>query len=254
MEKNLSKNYKKNYNIVIETRHIIKEYRIPHEKTNTLFGQILGRFKGKTTYENFRALNDVSFSLHKGEMVGLIGKNGSGKTTLLKILGGIIQPSSGSFTIEGTVAPLIGLGVGFHGELSAEENLYLYGAILGMPRKKIKEKLDEIFSFAGVERFRNMKLKHFSSGMVARLAFSTMVQADPDILLLDEIFSVGDKDFIPQCLTKIAEYRQRGKTILFASHDLSAIEQQCERTILLDKGELKMFGPTKDVVQYYKTI
>ncbi len=150
------------------------------------------------------------------------------------------------------MAPLISLGVGFHGELSAEENLYLYGAILEMPRKKIREKLDEIFAFAGVARFRGMKLKHFSSGMVARLAFAIMVQTDPDILLLDEIFSVGDKDFVPQCLTTITDYRRRGKTIVFASHDLFTIEKQCERTILLDKGELKMFGPTKDVLKYYK--
>jgi len=236
---------------MIEAHHITKTYRIPREKTNTLFGQMLGRMKGRATYENFHALNDVSFSLHKGEMVGLIGKNGSGKTTLLKILGGIITPSSGSFSTKGTVAPLIGLGIGFHSELSAEENLYLYGAILEMPRKNIKEKLDEVFAFAGVGRFREMKLKHFSSGMVARLAFAMMVQTDPNILLLDEIFSVGDKDFVPQCLATITDYRRRGKTIVFASHDLLTIEKQCERTILLDKGELKMFGKTDEVIHAY---
>ncbi len=239
---------------MIEARHLTKIYKIPHEKTNTLFGQVLGRIKGKTTYESFHALNDVSFTLRKGEMVGLIGKNGSGKTTLLKILGGIIQPSSGSFLTQGTVAPLIGLGIGFHGELSAQENLYLYGAILGMPRKKIKEKLDEIFTFAGVARFRDMKLKHFSSGMVARLAFAAMVQSNPDILLLDEIFAVGDKDFRPQCLAVFDEYKKQGKTILFASHDMEVIQEYCERTILLNNGQLVLFDETSKVLAYYKNL
>lgn len=187
-------------------------------------------------------------------MVGLIGKNGSGKTTLLKILGGIIQPTTGSFLIKGTVAPLLSLSVGFHNELSAKENLYLYGAVLGMSRKEIKERLMAIFKFAGLERFADMKLKHFSSGMTARLAFATMVQTDPDVLLLDEIFAVGDKDFIPHCVSILNSYKNRGKTIIFASHDLEAIAKHCDKTILLDKGELKIFDETPKVLEVYKKL
>lgn len=239
---------------MIEARNITKYYRIPHEKTGTLFEQLLGRLKNRITYEDFYALKNASFSIKRGEMIGLVGKNGSGKTTLLKILGGIIEPSNGSFSVEGTVAPLIGLGVGFHNELSAKENLYLYGAILGLPRKEIKQKTQKAFEFAGVRRFSDMKLKHFSTGMIARLAFAIMVQTDPDILLLDEIFAVGDKDFVPQCLSVIEDYKQRGKTIIFASHQLETVAKHCDRTILLHEGEVKMFDETPKVLAYYQTL
>lgn len=239
---------------MIEARHITKLYRIPHEKAGTLFGQIVNRAKGRTGYEDFYALRDVSFSVHKGEMVGLVGKNGSGKTTLLKILGGIIEPSGGSCSTEGMVAPLISLGVGFHNELSAKENLYLYGAILGMPRKAIHERLDEAFAFAGVRRFADMKLKHFSSGMIARLAFAMMIQTDPDVLLLDEIFAVGDKDFVPKCIAVIEAYKRRGKTIVFASHNLRDVANYCDRTLLLHEGNLVAYGGTREVLAQYDAL
>jgi len=239
---------------MIEANGITKLYKIPHEKNVTLFETILGYVKNQFTYEDLYALKNVSFRVNKGEIVGLVGKNGSGKTTLLKILGGIIPQTKGEFHIEGTVAPLLGLSVGFHHELTAQENLYLYGAILGVPRKEIKENLDRIFEFAGVGKFKDMKIKNFSSGMIARLAFAAMVQTNPDVLLLDEIFAVGDKDFKPQCFSVFRDYKQRGKTIIFASHDLDAVAEHCERTLLLDKGELRAFGNTKDVIQQYLTL
>lgn len=239
---------------MIEAQNITKLYKIPHEKTHTLFEQILGKLRNQMAYEDFYAIKNISFLVQKGETIGLIGKNGSGKTTLLKILGGIIEPTSGSFFIKGTVAPLLSLSVGFHSELSAKENLYLYGAVLGMPRKTIKERLAAIFEFAGLKRFSDMKLKHFSSGMIARLSFATMVQTDPDVLLLDEIFAVGDKDFIPQCISVLENYKKRGKTIVLASHDLKTIEKYCEKTILLDKGELRVFDATEKVLKYYKNL
>lgn len=239
---------------MIEVHNITKHYRIPHERAGTLFEQLLSRVKGQTSYEDFYALKDVSFSVREGEMVGLVGKNGSGKTTLLKILGGIVEPSSGSFAAEGVVAPLISLGVGFHNELSAKENLYLYGAILGMPRRTIKERLDKAFAFAGVRRFADMKLKHFSSGMIARLAFAMMIQTDPDVLLLDEIFAVGDKDFVPKCINVIKDYKRRGKTILFASHNLWEVEKYCDRTLLLHEGKLVASGATHEVLAKYRTL
>lgn len=239
---------------MIKARGITKLYKIPHERRTTLFETLLGYIKNQLSYEDLYALQDVSFEIRRGEMVGLIGKNGSGKTTLLKILGGIVPPTRGTFRMKGKVAPLLSLSVGFHNELTAQENLYLYGAILGIPRKEIKENLDKVFAFAGVSRFKDMKLKNFSAGMVARLAFAMMVQTDPDILLLDEIFAVGDKDFVPQCLTVIEGYQQRGKTIIFASHDLGLIARYCGRVMLLHEGKLKAFGNALEVIKLYKTI
>lgn len=237
---------------MISVSHLSKRYRIPHEKRATLFEAALGYFRDRMSYEDFFALHDVSFEIGRGEMVGLIGKNGGGKTTLLKVLGGIVPPTSGTFAMEGKVAPLLSLSVGFHHELTAQENLYLYGAILGMPRKDIRTNLAHVFRFAGVERFKDMKLKNFSSGMIARLAFAMMVQTDPDILLLDEIFAVGDKDFVPQCLAVLTDYHRRGKTILFASHQLDSVSKYCDRTILLDGGEIKMFDETSKVLETYR--
>ncbi len=237
---------------MIQALHLTKLYKIPHEKRATLFETVLGHLRNQMSYEDFYALRDVSFEIKRGEMVGLIGKNGSGKTTLLKILAGIVPSTSGTFAVNGKVAPLLSLSVGFHHELTAEENLYLYGAILGMPRKTIRTSLTHVFRFAGVERFKDMKLKNFSSGMVARLAFAMMVQTDPDILLLDEIFAVGDKDFIPQCLEVIEDYRRRGKTILIASHNLETVSKYCSRTMLLEGGEIKIFDETKKVVEAYE--
>lgn len=239
---------------MIEANHLTKRYRIPHEKRVTLFETFLGYLKDQLTYEDFYALRDVSFDVKKGEMIGLIGKNGSGKTTLLKILSGITPPTEGSFHIEGKVAPFLSLSVGFHHELTARENFYLYSAILGMPRREIGKKIEEVFRFAGVERFMDAKLKHFSSGMIARLAFAIMVQTDPDVLLLDEIFAVGDKDFIPQCLGVFDDYKKRGKTIVFASHDLDIVRDYCDRTILLDRGEVRAVGPTAEALERYQTL
>ncbi|PIR07485.1 ATP-binding protein [Candidatus Jorgensenbacteria bacterium CG11_big_fil_rev_8_21_14_0_20_38_23] len=239
---------------MIKARGITKLYKIPHERRTTLFETLLGYVKNQLSYEDLYALQDVSFEIRRGEMVGLIGKNGSGKTTLLKILSRIVLPTHGTFTIEGRVSPLLSLSVGFHGELTALENLYLYGAILGLSRKTVRQKINTIFEFAGLERFEDMKLKNFSSGMIARLAFAIMVQTDSDVLLVDEIFAVGDKDFKPKCIAVFEEYKKMGKTIIFASHDLDTIAEYCDRTILLHEGKIEMFGKTKKVLEYYKTI
>lgn len=236
---------------MIEVEHITKRYRIPHEKTATLFETLLGHVKNRFDYEDFDALHDVSFSIRRGETVGLVGKNGSGKTTLLKVLGGIVPPTAGTFRLEGTAAPLLGLNIGFHEELTARENLYLYGAILGLSRKAVRERLDDVLRFAGVEKFKDAKLKNFSSGMTARLAFAMMVQSDPDILLLDEIFAVGDKDFIPQCVAVFDDYKRRGKTILITSHDPDMILEHCDRAILLENGRVAMFDESRKVIDRY---
>ncbi len=236
---------------MIEANGISKKYKIPVEKRLTVFETLMGHLKHEMAYEDFYALSNITFRIESGEIIGLIGKNGSGKTTLLKILGGVFPPTHGSFVMQGNVAPFLSLGVGFHHELTAQENLYLYGAILGMPRREINAKMKDILSFAGVERFKNMKLKNFSTGMVGRLAFALMIQTDPDIVLLDEIFAVGDKDFVPQSVAVLQEYKKRGKTILFASHDLQFISKYCDRVILLEKGAIKVFGKTDEVIKIY---
>ncbi len=216
-----------------------------------MFETLGGYLRNRMEYQDFYALKNITLSIQKGEIIGLIGKNGSGKTTLLKILGGVLSPTEGVFAINGKVAPFLSLGVGFHHELTARENLYLYGAILGMSRNEINEKLPDIFDFAGVERFKDVKLKNFSTGMIGRLAFSLMIQTDPDVLLLDEIFAVGDKDFIPQSIGILERYKKEGKTIVLASHDLEFISKYCDRVIFLENGNLGMFGSAGEVIKMY---
>ncbi len=236
---------------MIETSHISKRYIIPHEKKMTAVETAIGYLKHTVTYEPFFALQDITFRVESGEAVGVMGKNGSGKTTLLKILSGIISPSEGTYSLKGSVAPFFSLGVGFHHELTARENIYLYGALLGIPRERITEREKTIFAFAGVERFRDTKLKHFSSGMVSRLAFALMIQTDSDIFLLDELFSTGDKDFVPQSLSVLEAYKNKGKTIVLASHDLDLLNRHCSRSMLLHEGRLIDFGKTEEVIQHY---
>jgi lipopolysaccharide transport system ATP-binding protein len=236
---------------MITLKNVTKTYNIPHVKRTTLFEQIVGYITNQVRYEEFNALEDITLAIPKGEIIGLIGKNGSGKTTLLKMIAGIITPTKGSIRVKGKVAPFLGLGVGFHGELTAKENIFLYGAILGIPRFEIQKKLDKILSFAEVSNFQDLKLKRFSSGMIARLAFATMIETDPDILLLDEIFAVGDKDFKPKCEAIFKTYKKQGKTIILASHSLQAIEDNCTRTVLLDKGKIIAQGKTQDILEKY---
>lgn len=239
---------------MIEVNNITKIYRIPHEKRSTLFETLLGYIKKQMEYETLYALKDITFTIKEGDVVGLIGKNGSGKTTLLKILAGIVPPTQGTFRTNGKVAPFLGLGIGFHNELTAQENMYLYGAILGLSRAEIKKEIHTILRYAGVERFKDTKLKNFSSGMMARLAFATMIHTNPDILLLDEIFAVGDKDFKPKCIEVFKRYRNEGKTVIFASHDLETVALHCNRTILLHEGHIKAIGKTNEVLQIYDTL
>jgi len=236
---------------MIEVKNLSKIYKIPHERKNTLFETILGYVKNQMDWESFYALKDINLKIQAGEIIGLIGKNGSGKTTLLKILSGITFPSKGSFSIKGKVAPFLSLGIGFHHELTAKENLYLYGAVLGLSRQKVKNRLEKILDFAGVKKFQDMKLKNFSSGMQARLAFAMMIQTNPEILLVDEIFAVGDKDFRPKCISYFKEHKTKGKTVIFASHSLATIEKHCDEVILLDKGKVIAFDKPKKVIKIY---
>ena len=236
----------------IEVKNVSKHFKIPHEKRTTVYDNIIGTITGKSyNYEVFEALKDVSFKIKRGESFGIIGENGSGKSTLLKILAGVLVPDSGNVKVSGKVAPFLELGVGFQPELTAVENVYLYGAIMGMKRKEMDAKLDSIFEFAELDRFRDAKLKNFSSGMYARLAFATAISTDPDVLLIDEVLAVGDEAFQTKCYDKIDEYKLNGKTVILVSHALNNIRAVCKNCLMLQNGNVEAIGTTKNVISAY---
>jgi ABC-type polysaccharide/polyol phosphate transport system ATPase subunit len=233
--------------IVVEDLHEI--FRIYTEKRPGL-KERLYRFR-RANYTEFHALNGVSLSVRHGETVALIGHNGSGKSTLLKCLARILPADRGSVTVNGRVATLLELGAGFHEELSGRENIYLNGAILGLSRSEIDESFDAIVDFAGVRDFLDTPVRNYSSGMYVRLGFAIAVHVDPDILLVDEVLSVGDSAFQEKSLARMRSFSQRGKTVVLVSHDLSAVRHLCERTIVLDHGEIVFDGDTDEAVDVY---
>jgi len=203
--------------------------------------------------EQLWALRDVSFDIQEGEIVGLIGRNGAGKTTLLKILSRVTRPTVGFAEVHGRMGSLLEVGTGFHPELTGRENVFLSGAILGMRKREITKKFDEIVAFAEVRQFIDTPLKHFSTGMQMRLAFAVAAQLEPDILLVDEVLAVGDLEFQKKCLGKMSEVSKGGRTIVFVSHQMSQIRRLCERVIWVDQGAIKQDGPTLDVVSAYES-
>ncbi|MCK9351793.1 MAG: ABC transporter ATP-binding protein [Candidatus Pacebacteria bacterium] len=249
------KNVGKRYNInhhrggYVALRDVIMTIlRSPFKFLKTKAKQIAGI----DTKEEFWALKDINLEVKKGEVIGIIGPNGSGKSTLLKILSQITPPTTGEIIIQGKVGSLLEVGTGFHPELSGRENIFLNGAILGMGRKEIAEKFDRIVEFAGVDKFIDTPVKYYSSGMYVRLAFSVAAHMEPDILIIDEVLAVGDAEFQKKCLGKMDEVtKQDGRTILFVSHNMGAIEQLCTKTVLLEKGEIIKFGNTKEVIRHY---
>jgi lipopolysaccharide transport system ATP-binding protein len=231
--------------------NVSKRFRIPHEKKTTILQNILGVIRRQFEYEELWALRDVSFAIKQGETFGILGKNGSGKTTLLKILAKVLYPDSGSVIINGMVAPFLELGVGFQPELTAKENVYIYSSILGVSRKEVARNYDEIFEFAELKKFENMKLKNLSSGMSLRLAFSTAIHACPDIMLMDEVFAVGDAAFKEKCVDKIHEFQKQGTSIVFVSHALDTVKSLCDRSVLLHNGRVAALGATEEVIASY---
>ncbi len=204
--------------------------------------------------EEFWAVRDVSFEVRRSEALGIIGHNGAGKSTILKLLSNITAPTSGDITIDGRLSALIEVGSGFHPELTGRENVYLSGSILGMRRREITAKLNAIIDFAGVRQFIDMPVKRYSSGMYVRLGFSIAAHLDPDILLLDEVLAVGDAAFQAKCLARIGELKRGGKTIVFVSHDLGAVERLCDRVILMQRGEIHTCGAPREVIAEYQRI
>lgn len=248
---------------IIEVNNIAKEYLIGERESYVAFRDVImnilkfpfrlfSKNKKKKGKKSFMALDGINFEVKPGEVIGIIGKNGAGKSTLLKILSQITPPSKGSITLRGRVGSLLEVGTGFHPELTGRENIYLNGAILGMRKSEIKEKFDEIVAFSGVENFLDTPVKRYSSGMYVRLAFAVAAHLDPEILVVDEVLSVGDAEFQKKCLGKMKEVTNKGgRTVLFVSHNMGAIRNLCSRVVLLEDGKVKKIGDTHEVVNEY---
>ncbi|MBB3130938.1 ABC-type polysaccharide/polyol phosphate transport system ATPase subunit [Paenibacillus rhizosphaerae] len=238
--------------IVLEVNKVSMMYRLPSEKITSVKHFLIKKIKKEIKYEDFFALREVSFSVEKGEVFGIIGSNGAGKSTLLKVISGILKPTQGEVKRKGNIAPLIELGAGFNGDLSGKENIYLNGLILGYSRKFIDQHVDEIIQFSELEKFIHTPLKNYSSGMKARLGFAIATIVKPDILIVDEVLSVGDIKFREKSEAKIMSMIKDGTTVLFVSHSMSQIEKICDRVLWLDKGRVLEINETKKVVSKYK--
>jgi lipopolysaccharide transport system ATP-binding protein len=245
---------------IIEVKHLSKQYKIGVDRTyKTLSDSVTSVLRNpiktiknhQNLSDSFWALKDLNFEIMRGEIVGIIGRNGAGKSTLLKILSRITYPTEGEVILNGRVGSLLEVGTGFHPELSGRENIYFNGAILGMKKREIDQKFDEIVKFSGVEKFLDTPVKRYSSGMNVRLAFSVASHLDPEILVVDEVLAVGDTAFQKKCLGKMGEVAESGRTVLFVSHNMSVISSLCETAILLEKGTMKERGPTGKVIDAY---
>jgi lipopolysaccharide transport system ATP-binding protein len=239
---------------ILEVHHLAKKYRIRHLAGGymSLRERMLGAFKaGSNQTEDFWAVNGVSFEVRPGESIGIIGRNGAGKSTLLKILSKITPPTKGKIITRGRMASLLEVGTGFHPELTGRENIFFNGSLLGMKRREIESKFDEIVDFSGVEKFLDTPLKHYSSGMQLRLAFSVAAFLEPEILIIDEVLAVGDAEFQKKCLGKMEDVSKSGRTILFVSHNMAAVRQLCQHGILLSQGKIVKQGKSGAIVDAY---
>ena len=236
---------------MIEVNDVSMCFTMSKEKVDSLKEYFLRKVKKTLLYEEFWALKNVSFSVERGELLGLVGLNGSGKSTMLKLIAGVMKPTKGKITVRGTMAPMIELGAGFDMDLTARENLYLNGAVLGRSRKEMHEKFEEIIEFAELQDFVDIALKNYSSGMVARLAFSIATAVEPDILLVDEILAVGDYKFQKKCKERIYRMVGSGMTVILVSHNHKDVEKLCDRAIWLSHGEVVMYGDARDVCKRY---
>ena len=231
---------------------VSRAFRVYPKAQRTLKDVFVAR--GRLGVREVQALRDVSLTVEPGEAVGLVGRNGSGKTTLLRIMSGIIKPTSGRIEAGGRIASLLELGAGFHQDFTGRENVYLNGSIHGLSRARVRQLMDEIVSFAELEKFIDLPVRTYSSGMFMRLGFSVAAHIQADVLLLDEVFAVGDEQFQRKCFGKIAEFKQRGGTILFVSHDAQAVERLCDRAVLLRQGEVAFDGPTDEAIAAYRRL
>jgi ABC-type polysaccharide/polyol phosphate transport system ATPase subunit len=233
---------------------VVQRFRVIRERPDTLREAFASVHRRRVSYQDFDAVKHVSFDVLQGTTVGIIGRNGSGKSTLLKIVAGVYKPTSGKVSVLGTVAPLIELGAGFHRELTGRENILINGLLLGLSKREILDRQGAIIDFAEIGDFIDVPVKQYSSGMYMRLAFAVATEVDPDILLIDEILAVGDVAFQEKCKERIQAFRARGKTILLVSHNMDMIRGFCDRTMLMNAGELVADGPSESVVARYQEI
>ena len=227
-------------------------FRMPNDRVNSIKEFAIRKIKRNLTYTKHEALKHISFDVKKGEVVGLIGHNGAGKSTLLKVISGILKPSEGSVRVYGNIAPMLELGSGFDMDLTGRENIYLNGAILGFSEEFLKQKEQEIIDFSGIEKFIDMPLRNYSSGMVARIAFSIATVVEPEVLIVDEVLSVGDSDFQEKSKKRMMDLMSGGTTVLFVSHDIEQIRSMCDRVAWIEHGKLIKFGRTNEVCDEYE--
>lgn len=238
----------------VKLKNVSMHFNICSEQINSLKEYFLKILKGKLFYKDFIAVSNLSVEIKKGEIFGIVGTNGSGKSTLLKIISGILTPTSGTVEINGKIAPLIELGAGFDGDLTARENIYLNGAVLGFEKDFIEGKFNDIVDFAELWDFLDMPLKNYSSGMIARIAFSIATIVKPDILIVDEILSVGDFLFQKKCENRIKELMDGGTTVIIVSHSIEQIKSMCDRALWLEKSQTRMIGPANEICDAYSSI
>jgi ABC-2 type transport system ATP-binding protein len=240
-----------NNDLAIKVDHLSKDFKLPHEKTSSIKSAFINFYRRNRNYEMQHALKDISFEVKEGEFFAIVGRNGSGKSTMLKLLAGIYVPNNGSVTVNGRLTPFIELGVGFNMELTGRENVYLNGALLGFSRKEMQAMYKDIVEFAELERFMDQKLKNYSSGMQVRLAFSIAIRAESDILLIDEVLAVGDADFQRKSLSYFKQLKKNKKTVVFVSHDMTAVKEFCDRGILIENGNLTFEGDSNQLAKEY---
>lgn len=240
--------------LAIRFQEVVQRFRVISERSDTLREAFARFHRRRTSYHDFEAVKRVSFDVFGGEAVGIIGRNGSGKSTMLKIIAGVYRPSGGRVMVNGSVAPLIELGAGFHHELTGRENILINGLLLGLSKRQILEREAQIIEFAEIGPFIDSPVKQYSSGMYMRLAFAVATAVDPDILLIDEILAVGDTGFQQKCFDRLQSFRRKGKTILFVSHDMSSVQKFCQRVLLMHNGELLEDGPAEYVIGRYREL
>ena len=237
---------------IIEVSDVSMRFRMANDRLSGLKEYVVQLLRGKIKYTEFEALKHVSFSVNRGEVVGLIGHNGAGKSTMLKVLSRIYKPTEGCVTVKGNVAPMLELGSGFDWELTGRENVYLNGAILGYSKEFLDSKYDEIIAFSEIGQFMDIPMRNYSSGMIARLAFSVASVVVPEVLIVDEVLAVGDANFQTKSYARMMELMHGGTTVLFVSHDLDQIRKMCHRVVWLEHGQVGMFGETKEVCDAYE--
>jgi ABC-type polysaccharide/polyol phosphate transport system ATPase subunit len=238
----------------VQFENVVQRFRVIRERPDTLREAFAHLFRNRTSYYSFEALRGISFSIRDGEVVGILGRNGSGKSTMLKIIAGVYRPTAGVVKVSGKVAALIELGSGFHPDLTGRENIVLNGLLLGLSKREIQAREEQIVDFADLGEFIDSPLKQYSTGMYVRLGFAIATEVDPDVLLMDEILAVGDAPFQRKCLARVEEFRDRGKTIVFVSHSMGAVRQYCQRALLIQDGLLIADGPVDQVVDYYEEV